>query len=35
MTPADAWIICTGMVCSTILIMFFRINYNLSKGIKS
>ena len=25
MNTADAWIICTGIVCFTILIIFFRI----------
>jgi hypothetical protein len=30
MTAGDAWVICTAIVCATILIMFFRIN--ISKG---
>lgn len=32
LTEADAWVISVGIVCATILIMFFRINYQLSKG---
>lgn len=31
MTTPDAWIICTALVCATILVMFFVINNNLNK----
>jgi hypothetical protein len=32
MNAADAWVICTLIVCITVLIIFFRIDHNIHEG---
>jgi hypothetical protein len=34
LTEPDAWVICTAIVCVTVLIIFFRINRDVQQNLR-